>query len=205
MSMERVIAYVDGNELHSALHLQGWQRFAWLDIPELASKFLQAGQELVTTRYFVSLIDGPEAERRQQAVYLEALQSLPGLRAHCSPQPAETSSIRRYGREEALEVNRTPAVEIAVELLLDAALDRMDAVLLCSTDGSLAAVLATVRRLERYRPITVVFPPGQRSPALEQAAASVLHIGHPDLSKSQLPDRIVKGKGMVLKRPEAWR
>ena len=203
--MERVIAYVDGNELNAALRAKGWERFSWLDVSGLARRFLAPGQELVMTRYFVSLVDEPEAERRRQAIYLETLQTLPGLRAFCSQQPAETTSVRQYGLEAALEVKRVPAVEIAVEMMLDAALDRMDAVMLCSTDGSLAAVLSTARRLERHRPITVVFPPGQRSPALEQSASNVLHIGYHDLAESQLQDRIAKDKGVVLRKPEARR
>ncbi len=202
--MERVIAYVDGWALHAALRDKGWQRFYWLDVQALARRFLDPGQELVMTRYFTALVGEPEEERKRQAIYLEALQTLPRFHGYYVERSAERGPGEQGSREFAFRLEQTSPVEIAVELLVDVALDRLDAALLFSADSSLAGVVSTARRLLRHRSIVVVFPPGEGCMALQQTASNVLHMGQLDLRRSQLPDRIEKEKGVVLLRPEGW-
>ena len=203
--MERVIAYVDGNCLSFGLCSKGWQRFLWLDVRALAGHFLGPGQELVLTRYVAELVAGPEAERRRQAVYLEALRTRPDFRGSYVPYLSEDIPCRGCGREVPAHIEKMAPVELAVDLLADAALDRFDAALLFTADGSLAGAVATARRLGRHRPITVVFPPGMRSVALEDVASGVLHVGNRELAKSLLPDFVERKDDSPLRRPEEWR
>ena len=203
--MERVIAYVDGNSLYSGLCSKGWQRFLWLDVRALAGRCLNPGQELVMTHYFAELVEGPEEERRRQAVYLEALRTLPDFRGHYVPYLSETIRCRGCGREVPVHIVKMTPVELATELLADAALDRFDAALLFSAEGSLAGPVATARRLGRHRPITVVFPPGLRALALEEAASGVLHVGNRELAGSLFPNTVTRKGDAPLRRPEEWR
>jgi hypothetical protein len=202
--MERAIAYVDGYGLEAALRTKGWQSFCWLDIPALARRFLDPGQELMFTRYYNMLVEAPDEERHRQAVFLDALQTLPGfLGNYVEPHPG-TALCKGCGREIELGPEKSIAVELTTDLLADAAVDRFDAALLVSAEDSLAGPVTTARRLLRHRPIAVVSLSGWGSLPLQQAASSVLHLGQLDLRRSQLPDRIEKEKGVVLRRPEGW-
>jgi hypothetical protein len=203
--MDRVIAYVDGYALQAALLARGWQGFCWLDVPAFVRRFLDPGQELMFTRYYSMLVEAPEEERHQQAVYLGALQTLPGfLGNYVEPHP-EIVLCGGCGREVAIGPQKSIAIELTTDLLTDAAVDRFDAALIVSAEDSLGGPVTTARRLLRHRPIAVVSPPGQGSLPLQQAASSVLHVGQLDLRRSQLPDRIEEEKGIMLNRPKEWR
>jgi hypothetical protein len=202
--MERVIAYVDGHALREGLRARSWQAFSWLDLPALARRFLSPGQDLLFTRYYGMLVEGPEEERRRQALYLDALQTLPGFLGNYLEPHGETVVCAGCGREVEVGPGKSIAVELTTDLLADAAVDRFDAALVFSAEDSLAGPVTTARRLLRHRPIAVLTLPGQGSLPLQQAASSVLHIGQLDLRRSQLPERIEKEKGMVLRRPEGF-
>ena len=78
--MESVIAYVDGYNLYHGLRAKGWKRFYWLNIAALARQLLKPDQTLASTKYFTTVVKHPDDKRRRQAVFLEALQTLPDFR-----------------------------------------------------------------------------------------------------------------------------
>jgi len=54
--VDRVIAYIDGFNLYYGLREQGWQRYYWLNVQELARNLLKPHQELLFIKYFTSLV-----------------------------------------------------------------------------------------------------------------------------------------------------
>jgi hypothetical protein len=92
--MERVIAYVDGHNLYYGLRSKGWKRFYWLNIQSLASQFLKPHQNLVMTKYFTTVIKQPEAKRRRQAAFLDALQTLSDYQIYCRASFALQKAVR---------------------------------------------------------------------------------------------------------------
>jgi len=77
--MERVIAYVDGYNLYYGLRHKQWKWFYWLNIQLLAEHLVKPDQKLVGTKYFTTIVNYPEGRHKRQAVFLEALQTLPKL------------------------------------------------------------------------------------------------------------------------------
>jgi len=53
--------------------------------------------------------------------------------------------------------------------------------------------------------VVVAFPPDRHSAQLARAASATVTIGRTILKDSQLPDRVQKSDGYVLKRPSTWR
>ena len=68
--MERVAVYIDGFNLYYGMRSKGWQRYYWLDLRSLSSRFLRPYQKLETVRYFtakvVYLDSHPEQQRNQR-------------------------------------------------------------------------------------------------------------------------------------------
>lgn len=75
--MERVIAYVDGYNIYYGLRSKGWKRFYWLNIQKLVQQFIKPNQTLVQTKYFTTVVKQPDDKRRRQAIFLDALKTLP--------------------------------------------------------------------------------------------------------------------------------
>lgn len=203
--MEHVIAYIDGYNLYYGLRSRGWKRFYWLNIQALASQFLKSHQTLVMTKYFTTVVKQPEDKRRRQAVFLDALQTLPNFQIHYGQFLSETIICRRCGHTYTTYHEKMTDVNISVEVMADASKNNFDAALLISADSDLAGVVGTVQNLFHPKRVISVFPPGRTSFALKQVSSGVLHIGHVELSKSMFPEQVGKSDGVILRRPTQWK
>jgi len=203
--MERVIAYVDGYNLYHGLRAKGWKRFYWLNIETLAEQLLRPHQTLTTTKYFTTIIKQPDDKRKRQAVFLEALQTLPNFHIYYGQFLSDVVTCRKCGHTYTTHHEKMTDVNISVELMTDAFQDQFDTALLISADSDLVGPVESVRRLFPAKCLIAAFPPKRTSFALQNAANVTLHIGHNELSKSLFPDQVTTPKGIILHRPAKWR
>ena len=203
--MERVIAYVDGYNLYHGLRAKGWKRYYWLNISTLAQQLLKPSQTLVLTKYFTTIVKQPQDSRLRQAVFLEALQTLPAFDIFHGQFLEGTVTCRQCGHAYVTHHEKMTDVNISVELMADAFLDQFDIALLISADSDLVGPLQSVRRLFNTKRIIAAFPPMRSSFALQKAANATLHIGHNELAKSLFPEAVIKPDGIVLRCPPRWR
>ncbi len=127
--MNRLIAYVDGFNLYFGLRSRRWRRYYWLDLNRLVQNLLRPDQVLVETKYFTSRISAPVADpqkARQQVAYLEALQTLPGVRIFFGHYLENPICCRRCGATWMSHDEKMTDVNLATELLTDAFDDRFD-------------------------------------------------------------------------------
>ncbi len=216
-AVERVIAYIDGFNLYFGLREAGLKRCYWVDLCTLARCLLRPNQQLVATKYFTARIAGarpsdpPERAReldetrRRQAVFLEALQTLPALEIFEGHYLGKDVRCRNCGAAWRTHEEKMTDVQIATQMLADAFADRLDVALLLSADSDLVPPTRMIRRLFPRKRIVVCFPPERRSVALLQAANAELTMPIVALERSQLPDTVAKPDGHVLHRPSTWR
>ena len=145
--MERVVAYVDGYNLYFGLREKRWKQFYWLNIQAMAAHLLKPGQTLVATHYLTTVVQHPEAKRRRQATYLEALQTLAGFEIHYGQFLSETVVCRACGASYVTYHEKMTDVNIAVALMSDVHQDRFDLALLVSADSDLVGPVRAVRSL----------------------------------------------------------
>lgn len=202
--MRRVIAYVDGYNLYYGLRARGWQRFYWLNVQELVEHLLRPGQMLVRTKYFTTVVEQPADKQRRQAIFLEALRTLPDFHIYYGHFLSNPVTCQQCGHTYEVHHEKMTDVNITIELLTDAFQDRFDMALLLSGDSDLTPVVRAVRSLFNRKQVIVVFPPERSSKALKQAASGYVHVNRPMLLRSQFPDEVVKPDGYVLRRPAEW-
>ena len=203
--MERVIAYVDGYNLYYGLRSKGWKRFYWLNSQAFANQFIKPHQTLAMTKYFTTVVKQPEDKRRRQAVFLDALQTLPNFRIYYGQFLSETIICRRCGHTYTTYHEKMTDVNISVEMMADASKDRFDTALLISADSDLAGLVSTVHELFRSKRVIAIFPPERTSFALKRASKGTLHIGHLELSRSLFPEQVKRSDGVILRRPTEWK
>ena len=203
--MERVIAYIDGFNLYFGLKSKGWRRYYWLDLRALVVNLLKPGQQLVEVKYFTARLSHDPDKQKRQNTFLEAVALLPDTRifyGHYLPKPQRCF---RCGATWNSHEEKMTDVNIAVELLNDAADDRFDTALLISADSDLSAPVEAVgKRLPKKR-VVVACPPDRQSKRLERMAHACFRIGRKKLQDSQFPETITKPDGFTLKRPESWK
>jgi uncharacterized LabA/DUF88 family protein len=213
-TFDRVIVYVDGFNLYYGLRDAGFRRYYWLDVHRLGRNLLKPGQSLVAVKYFTARISGVtrqegnraevEGSRRRQLRYLEALESVEGLRVYEGHFLRQRQRCRRCGYEWFKPEEKMTDVCIATELLCDAFEDRFDTALLVSADSDLVPPIEAIRRAVPSKRVVVASPPRRQSRQLDKAASAHFRIGRSVLAKSQLPEVVRRDRGPDLKRPDAW-
>jgi len=201
--MQRVITYIDGYNLYYGLREKGWKRFYWLNLQKLAGQFLKQDQTLIETKYFTTVVKYPNDKRRRQQVYLEAIRPLPDLSIFYGHFLSERFSCRQCGHTYTTHHEKMTDVNISVELMKDAFQNLFDLAFLISADSDLVSPILTVQKLFPTKKVISIFPPGRFSSALKKVSAGTLHIGHVELARSLLPDK-VKKNDIVLERPTSW-
>jgi uncharacterized LabA/DUF88 family protein len=95
-------------------------------------------------------------------------------------------------------------VNIAVEMLSDAYLDKYDAALLITGDSDLVPPINAVHNFFTTKRIVVAFPPKRFNISVNHAAKGSLTIGRKKLKDAQFEEKIIKKDGFVLIRPGTW-
>lgn len=203
--MQRVITYIDGFNLYYGLRSKGWRRFYWLNLRRMADQMLKPSQALVQTKYFTSVVNSPADKHRRQAVFLEALRTLPDFHIYYGHFLSDTVTCSRCGHSYQTYHEKMTDVNIAVELMSDTFRDRFDVAMLITADSDLVGPVRAVKQFSSSKRVVVAFPPGRYSNALKQAADGWTHIGRDVLLRSMFPDEVVKADGYVLRRPSEWR
>lgn len=202
--MERVIVYIDGYNLYYGLRTKGWKWAYWLNLQALAQRLLKPHQSLVEIKYFTTIVKRPQGRHHRQAVFLEALQTLPNLRILYGHFLSSPVTCTKCGHTHELHHEKMTDVNIAVELLTDSLQDQLDTALLISADSDLVGVIKKVRDLFAKR-VIAVFPPARHSNALKHACNGFVYIGRNVLAKCLFPEEIIKPDGYRLRRPSKWR
>lgn len=203
--MERVFAYIDGYNLYHGLKAKGWRWAYWLNIQALMQNFLKPGQSLTKTKYFTTVVATPADKRARQAVFLEALQTLPDFEIYYGKFLWDVVTCRQCGHRYTDYHEKMTDVNIATELLVDSFTDQYDVALLLSADSDLVGPLKAVQRLFHEKQVIVLFPPERSSKELMKYAHGFQYVSRSKLNKSLFPDTVVKPNGYELKRPPHWR
>jgi uncharacterized LabA/DUF88 family protein len=205
--MERVITYIDGFNLYFGLQSRGWRRYYWLNMHGLAQALLKPNQQLAHVNYFTSRVSSspsdPDQDKRQN-IYLEALGTLPNTSIHYGHYLSKSVQCRACGATWQKQEEKMTDVNIAMELLVDAQLDKFDTAMLISADSDLTGPVLKVRNLFPKKRVVIAFPPDRVSERLKREANAWIRIGEASIRQNQLPDPVVKAGRINLSKPVEW-
>ena len=219
MKKKRTIIYIDGYNLYCGL-LKG-SSAKWLDLLALAKALLNDTHEIIEVRYYTSIVkpspyDAAAVER--QNVYLQALTTQEVVKvilgfyskhtALMAPQRKRCAVCEEskdgYVRVMKLEEKRSD-VNLAIDAVADAALDRADSIVLITGDSDQTGTIEKIRR-QFNKPVIVFDPHEKESQHLKRAATFYKNIPRDLPAKCQLPDSIPVGThGNFIRRPAAWK
>ena len=188
--------------------------FRWLDLRKLAEAlFLEDAVNRVS--YFTARLDacpGNPGQAQRQLIYLRALATVPGFDAYYGvfrsgvkrrplAEPVAglpTHVLVRDSEEKGSDVN------LATRLLVDGFNGEYEQAVVVSNDADFAGAMRYVRDDLGLR-VTLVNPdPRNSSPReLTDAATYVKRLWKSQLRRSQLPDTLMDGVG-VIGKPAGW-
>ena len=203
----RVIAYIDGFNLYFGINADPQRRrWLWLNVQEMARRFLRQDQALVKTKYFTARIGGPEDKRKRQNAYLDALGTLdPGSfeiifgKYQYEPFPCHNCGYAGISPKEKMTDSN-----IAVEMMKDGIANAFDTAILVCGDSDQKPTISAVHSVWPEKRVVVAFPPDRVSDDLRSVAAAHFVISESHLRHSQFPNCFaVNGRHHV--KPFAWK
>jgi uncharacterized LabA/DUF88 family protein len=211
-----VAAYIDGFNLYYGMKRKYGRSYLWLDVAGLVRR-LRPGDEIVTVKYFTTIVRGEPEASANQINYLDALKAHSGgvlevqvgwfRRRKLAPcrdcgQHWQCCCPRRPRSYEEKETD----VALAAAMVEDAATGLADLALLISADSDFAPAVAAVKRIRPELPIILGMPPGNLQPHKRFADIGFFSINETALRQSQLPERIYDPLNSKVRwRPEKWR
>ncbi len=207
----RTIACVDGFNLYFGALRKTPHR--WLNLQRLMELHLKPHNQLVGIKYFTAKLNqrpnDPDAPARQE-MYLRALATLPNLEitfGHfltknvrmllANPAPGQAPAVTVIKTEE-----KGSDVNLAVQLLHDAHLDRLDCAVIVSGDSDLLMPVKIVRN-ELNKVVGVLNPQRHPCRVLEANANFYKHLRPNFVAAAQFPDTLTDARGIFTK-PAAW-
>lgn len=203
--MKRLIAYIDGYNLYYGIKTKKWKRFYWLNLQLLAQNLLKPDQNLITTKYFTSIVSYPIDKAKRQMTFIEALETLSNFKIFYGKFQRNPFFCYSCKFKNIIPSEKMTDVNIAVEMMSDAYQDNFDVALLISADSDLSPAIRTIKELFPEKRLVVAFPPERYSVELAKHAHAHINIGRAKIAKSIFPDRIQKADGFVLHRPVSWK
>ena len=205
--MKRTIIYVDGFNLYYRAARR--YNIKWLNIKDLGEKILREDNEVVGIKYFTSIIkrrsDDHKKHFRQQ-MYLRALSTIPNLDIIKGTflQKESYKPLADNPNEKVrilLTEEKGSDVNIAVNMVNDAHLDRYDLAVVISNDSDLVGAIEIVRSVNKQ--VGVLCPSEEISYSLKKAATFHRIISKDDLRDSEFPKFLRDDKGQ-FHRPKEW-
>lgn len=207
----RTIAYVDGFNLYFGALRKASHR--WLDLQRLIELHLKPQNQLIGIKYFTAKLNqrpnDPDAPARQE-MYLRALATLPNLEITLGH--FLTKNVRMLlanparGQSPAAEVVKTEEkgsdVNLAVQLLHDAHLNRFDCAVIVSGDSDLLMPVKIVRN-EINKVVGVLNPQRHPCAVLKASATFYKHLRPNFVAAAQFPETLTDARG-TFSRPSAW-
>jgi uncharacterized LabA/DUF88 family protein len=203
--LERVKAYVDGFNLYHGLKARHGRKYLWLDLQELALRFLKPAQLLVEVQYFTARVRNQAEAEQRQAAYLDALAAhSPLVNVVQGRFQEKTHECWSCGSQWVSYEEKETDVSIAVQLVEDGVRDVFDTALLISADSDLCPAVRSLKRISADKRIIAVFPPRRHSEDLRRTTDGLVKINDVSLRNSQLPPTVVTAAGVMLARPKYW-
>lgn len=217
----RTLVYVDGFNLYFRL-VQKRPALKWLNVKQLAVTVLNRENTVVGVKYYTARVSGhldPFAPGRQQ-VYLSALKTVPEISIHMGSfltsekfatlvkppefRPRVTLPKPWPDVAKVLKVEEKGSdVNLASHLLLDAFQEKFDVAAILSNDSDLVEPIRVVSQILK-KPVGLLSPVSNPTPALREVASFIKHISFSDLASSQFPDPVIQDDGRELHKPASW-
>lgn len=205
----RVIVYIDGFNFYFGLRESKWQRYYYLDYPQLSKSLIKGlpGSQLVMTKYFTARISAPEDKRIRQQNYIEVLTLRGQIELLFGNYRDKSFTCSNYScnRPNFIPNEKQTDVNIAVGMMSDAFEDKFDIAILISGDSDLVPPIREIKRLFPKKKVMACFPPLRRSKELRKACSGEVIIKEADLKNNQLPDLFSRpSDGYKYHRPDKW-
>jgi uncharacterized LabA/DUF88 family protein len=200
--MNRYCFYIDGFNVYYALQ-NGYSNYRWLNYYKLAKTVICSKDEISHIYYFSSFVTWKPNSVVNHKEYIKALRST-GVEFIKGRFKDKTLKCHKCFATYKSHEEKQTDVNIAVQIVADAAANKFDKAVIISADTDLIPAITTVHNLTPEKEIGVMFPIGRNSFELRSAADFTRKMKAKHLDSCQFPQKLQVGKKVIM-CPENWK
>lgn len=188
----RINAYIDGFNLYYSIRELQEQRLKWLDLRKLCSHFIKNNDNLKEVYYFTALFKIDYNKKQRHKDYIEALKEHSQIEVILGKFKKKFLKCKLCSEQYQTYEEKESDVNIAIQLLEDAFLDKFDKAFLVSADTDLTSTIRKIRQLFPNKEIILLIPPKRRTQSYElsQIANGWIEIKKSHIRNSLLPKQV---------------
>jgi uncharacterized LabA/DUF88 family protein len=169
--MKRVRVYIDGFNIYHAIDALKRPQLKWLNHRVLAESFLRKGERLDEVHFFTAVLRWDHAKQKRHVNYLAALRAV-DVCVHESRFTKVDRKCRAFGNTCAFHEEKQTDVGIAVKMVTDALLGKVDRLVLLTADSDQIPTAKFLNTLPNIA-LTLIYPP-KRGPLARELGKQIL-------------------------------
>lgn len=205
--MYKVVVYIDGFNFYYGLKANNWQKFYWIDIVKLFSKFLGNNQELIKVKYFTATPKNNGGKAKRQDSFLQANELNSKFQIIRGNYLLNEVYCPKCGDTFLKPEEKKTDVNIATEMIKDVINGFCDISILVSGDSDLTPPIEFIKEINPSHTISVFFPPRRNSCHLKQISRNTVYLqNYKQYFKESIMDekvRLLDGK--IIEKPYKWK
>ncbi|MGB7296826.1 MAG: NYN domain-containing protein [Candidatus Aminicenantales bacterium] len=201
--MKRVFFFIDGFNFYHSIDFPGYYKYKWLSYRKLAEILIRQNENIEEVLFFTAFAfwNRPKINRHEILIRALASTGVKTIFGRFKEKEIKCQRCKRYFRQP---IEKQTDVNIAVNLLKFAILDRFDKAYIVSGDTDLIPAIEAFRELFPQKEICIVFPFARKGKELAAACCSHIKIKRRHLEACIFPDPVIL-PGKTINKPPAWK
>jgi uncharacterized LabA/DUF88 family protein len=200
--VKRVAVYIDGFNLYYAIRGLNKPWLKWLDLHKLSESFLREDEKLFAVHYFSAYATWDNEVFLRHREYVDALHAV-GVKTHIGKFKHKPVKCLKCRHEWQKPEEKETDVNIAIQIVEDACMDRHERYILISADTDIVPAMKAAKRLQPKKQFHVIAPPKRFGSARE--LSPLFEITQGRLEKCLFNKEVYSFSGeLCAERPEQY-
>ncbi len=197
--MARVQLFIDGfNLYHCMMADPRLRKYRWLNFDSLARAIISKSDTLSGIYFFTAYYPGKPGKLARHKTYVDAQNHI-GVTTVLGKFRRKQKYCPDCGKTTPGYEEKETDVNIAVHVLIGAALDDYDTCMVLSNDSDLIPVYRALRAHYPEKKLKLIFPPNHASNTLKAAVPDYMRLKEKHLRLHQFPDQVGSAS-----KPSGW-
>ncbi|MGB9006638.1 MAG: NYN domain-containing protein [Candidatus Aminicenantales bacterium] len=201
--MKRIYFFIDGFNFYHSVNYPQLFKYKWLNYANLAKILIKQEEKIEKILFFTAFATWDQAKIARHKILIRALDSF-GVETIEGRFKTKIIKCRLCKKDFEQPIEKQTDVNIAVNLLRYAVLDKFDKAYIISGDTDLIPAITAAKDLFPQKEIAIVFPFRRKGKELAGICDFHIKIKEDHLKACILPDPVILPDGSTLSRPNNW-
>lgn len=164
--MQKVNVYFDGFNFYNGLRDNNWKKFYWLDIVKFSEniiKILHNDHQLIEAYYFSAPPHNHPSKEKRQKRFFDANELNPKFKLVQGYHKDKSKFCNSCNSKIAMTEEKQTDVNIALEMLKNAALKKCNLSILVSGDTDMIPIIKSIKEIDPNHKMMIFFPPQRKT------------------------------------------